>query len=284
MLKLGQVQVAKGSADQAIATYQQSIKDNPREASFYILMGELYEAKQDYRVLLERIENHEGRQAESFALDDSGLKRTLRDGDLLRVYPLSPRFDNAVTLRGNVGQPGRYAWHDGMRVSDLIPNRQFLLTRDYWNQQNFLVPERIAHPFGLAPEPVQSPNGDQCADPNQRAERGINPQNDFNAQNGFNQQPGTNQQSGTNSQTSPANRTDSNERSIREQYAERAQSADRNESAKREQSTERGQVSRRRSIRKTRPFSAAKPVSLQPGTAKRSTGTTRRSSGSTSTI
>ena len=48
LLKLGQVQVAKGSTDQAIATYQQSIKDNPREASFYILMGELYESKQDW--------------------------------------------------------------------------------------------------------------------------------------------------------------------------------------------------------------------------------------------
>jgi len=48
LLKLGQVQVANGSTDQAIATYQQSIKDNPREVSFYILIGELYESKQDW--------------------------------------------------------------------------------------------------------------------------------------------------------------------------------------------------------------------------------------------
>src|SRR5580692_11320599 len=48
LLKLGQVQVAKGSADKAIATYQQSLKDNPREPSFYTLMGELYESKQDW--------------------------------------------------------------------------------------------------------------------------------------------------------------------------------------------------------------------------------------------
>jgi tetratricopeptide (TPR) repeat protein len=46
LLKLGQVQVAKGSVDDGIATYQRSLKDNPREASFYILMGELYESKQ----------------------------------------------------------------------------------------------------------------------------------------------------------------------------------------------------------------------------------------------
>ncbi|PYX15453.1 MAG: hypothetical protein DMG84_11575 [Acidobacteria bacterium] len=48
LLKLGQVQAAKGSADDAIATYQRSLKDNPHEASFYVLMGELYESKQNW--------------------------------------------------------------------------------------------------------------------------------------------------------------------------------------------------------------------------------------------
>jgi tetratricopeptide (TPR) repeat protein len=45
LVKLGKVQVAEGKADQALATYKQSIKDNPREASFYILAGELYESQ-----------------------------------------------------------------------------------------------------------------------------------------------------------------------------------------------------------------------------------------------
>ncbi|MCU1295790.1 MAG: Tetratricopeptide 1 repeat-containing protein [Acidobacteriaceae bacterium] len=48
LLKLGQVQVAEGSADAAIATYQNAVKNNPKEPSFYILTGELYEAKQDW--------------------------------------------------------------------------------------------------------------------------------------------------------------------------------------------------------------------------------------------
>ena len=39
LLKLGQVEVAKGSTDQAIETYKQSVKDNPTEPSFYILLG-----------------------------------------------------------------------------------------------------------------------------------------------------------------------------------------------------------------------------------------------------
>jgi len=48
LLKLGQVYAAQGSLDQAIATYQQSAKDNPGEISFYILLGELYESKHDW--------------------------------------------------------------------------------------------------------------------------------------------------------------------------------------------------------------------------------------------
>jgi len=46
--KLGKVQVQEGASDKALALYLQSIKDNPRDVSFYILSGELYEAKKDW--------------------------------------------------------------------------------------------------------------------------------------------------------------------------------------------------------------------------------------------
>jgi polysaccharide biosynthesis/export protein len=99
------------------------------------------------RVLLERIDSHSSRRVEEFSLDTQGLQRPLADGDLLRISPLSPRFENAVTLRGNVAQPGRYPWKAGMRISDLIPSRDFLITRDFWNEQNQLVPGRLDHDF-----------------------------------------------------------------------------------------------------------------------------------------
>jgi len=99
------------------------------------------------RVLLERIDNHSSRRVEEFPLDASGFARLLQDGDLLRIFPLSPKFENAVTLRGNVAQPGRYVWKEGMRVSDLIPSRDFLVTRDFWNRQNQPTPRSTDHPF-----------------------------------------------------------------------------------------------------------------------------------------
>jgi tetratricopeptide (TPR) repeat protein len=48
LLKLGEVQVAQGSVDQALALYQQSIKDHPREIAFYILAGEMYESQKNW--------------------------------------------------------------------------------------------------------------------------------------------------------------------------------------------------------------------------------------------
>jgi cellulose synthase operon protein C len=46
--KLGKVEVQEGKADQALALYENSIKDNPREPGLYILAGELYDAKGDW--------------------------------------------------------------------------------------------------------------------------------------------------------------------------------------------------------------------------------------------
>ena len=101
------------------------------------------------RAVLERIENHSSRQVDEFALDAPGKARLVRDGDVLRIFPLSPKFANAVTLRGNISEPGLYPWKDGMRVTDLIPSRADLITRNYWNEQNHLIRPGPAHPFAV---------------------------------------------------------------------------------------------------------------------------------------
>jgi len=46
--KLGKVQAQQGELDQAIATYSQASKDNPGQVSFYILAGEMYEARKNW--------------------------------------------------------------------------------------------------------------------------------------------------------------------------------------------------------------------------------------------
>lgn len=85
---------------------------------------------------IERTEHPAGRSssrvAMDVALDPAGLALPLVDADLIRVPERAPSFAKTVTLRGNVAEPGRFAWHPGMRVRDLIPDQQALLTHDYW--------------------------------------------------------------------------------------------------------------------------------------------------------
>jgi len=89
------------------------------------------------KAIVERIETHNTRRIEEFPLDGHGLERALQDGDVVRIFPLSPRFENAVTLRGNVAHPGRVEWHSGMRLKDVIPDQSALVTRDYWRATNW---------------------------------------------------------------------------------------------------------------------------------------------------
>jgi protein involved in polysaccharide export with SLBB domain len=83
---------------------------------------------------VERIINRQGRSVERLALNAASLATHVGDGDILRVEPAVPTYRNVITLRGNTANPGRYAWHAGMRLSDLIPSRAALLTRNYWWQ------------------------------------------------------------------------------------------------------------------------------------------------------
>jgi len=105
-------------------------------ASLLDLSGGFTTTAAGQKVLLERIADHSVRKVEEFQLDDQGLTRLIRDGDLVQVSSIDAHFDNAVTLRGSVASPGRYPWKEGMRVSDLIPSVDDLITPEYWARQN----------------------------------------------------------------------------------------------------------------------------------------------------
>jgi protein involved in polysaccharide export with SLBB domain len=93
------------------------------------------------RAFLERIDPNKihPRSVEEFALNGDGLRRTLKNGDVLNVNSITPDFSNAVVLRGNVDQSIRAPFKTGMRVSDLIPNREYLITRSSTKRQNNVV-------------------------------------------------------------------------------------------------------------------------------------------------
>lgn len=83
-------------------------------------------------ISIDRIVNHQNREAMQVSFNSAGLSTPVSSGDLIRIHAITPLYKNTVTLRGNTANPGRFAWHPGMRLSDLIPNRDSLVTRNYW--------------------------------------------------------------------------------------------------------------------------------------------------------
>jgi protein involved in polysaccharide export with SLBB domain len=127
-------QVAMGGQVNTPAIYE--LKSEASLGDVLKLAGGLTTTANGAKVYVEQIKDRKDRIIEEIKLDEAGLALPLKDGDVLNFATISPRFVNSVTLRGNVAAPGRYPWHDGMRITDLIPNREFLITREYWTQQN----------------------------------------------------------------------------------------------------------------------------------------------------
>jgi protein involved in polysaccharide export with SLBB domain len=51
----------------------------------------------------------------------------VQDGDKIRIFPIAPYNTDAVYLEGHVLRPGKYSYHEGMRVTDLIASYKELL-------------------------------------------------------------------------------------------------------------------------------------------------------------
>lgn len=108
------------------------LKDKTTLGQLLDLAGGLAATAYGQKVDLERIRNREHREVQSIALDAEGRGQIIQDGDLVRVLPIPSKFDNAITLKGNVAWPGRYPWKAGMRVQDLIPSKDSLIRQSYW--------------------------------------------------------------------------------------------------------------------------------------------------------
>jgi polysaccharide export outer membrane protein len=85
------------------------------------LAGGLTSEADSRRLALVRINDAFQRVVVSVPLDGRlGRSELLRNGDSLRVLRLPPTLDEGVTLQGHVFQPGPAAWHEGMRLTDLV--------------------------------------------------------------------------------------------------------------------------------------------------------------------
>jgi len=124
------------------AIYELTSPQESIEALLKISNGGLGVLTTPHKAILERVNAREikaPRSIEERVLNDAGLRSTVRNGDILTLFKISPEFANAVTLRGNVARPLRHAHRPGMKVSDLIPELDALIQDDYYTRKNALV-------------------------------------------------------------------------------------------------------------------------------------------------
>jgi len=90
------------------------------------LAGGLKPTADRKRLQLERVSDRGARLVETLDYDTEASKIQLASGDLLLARPVLDEVDGAVAVAGHVTRPGNYEWFNGMRISDLLPNQQFL--------------------------------------------------------------------------------------------------------------------------------------------------------------
>jgi len=69
-------------------------------------------------------------------LSEAGKNTVLAAGDIITIQPISMELTNSVSLRGNVNQPTRISWRQGLRIRDVIPSKDYLISKDSLRRQN----------------------------------------------------------------------------------------------------------------------------------------------------
>jgi polysaccharide biosynthesis/export protein len=152
-------------------------KNSTSLAELVELAGGLSAVADTSRIVVERIADHQVRKVVEFPLDQQAQAFAVNDGDIVRVFSIVPRFDDAVTLRGSVTNPGRYPWKPGMKIRDLIPSASSLLTRSYWLNRASISNGRATEYPTRQTQRVKPPTSEPLgADSQFNTERPANPQ------------------------------------------------------------------------------------------------------------
>jgi polysaccharide export outer membrane protein len=100
------------------------------------LAGGILPAAALRHIEVQRLDAHEKRTMLSLEMGEESDKEALRaqfekfhvqDGDEIHIFPIAPYNTGAVYLEGHVLRPGRYSYHDGMKLSDLVSSYKELL-------------------------------------------------------------------------------------------------------------------------------------------------------------
>jgi protein involved in polysaccharide export with SLBB domain len=117
---------------------------------------------------VERVESHEGRTMLRLDIpetnSDASVNKALedfvvQDGDKIKITPILPYADKTVYLDGHVSRPGKFAYTDGMKITDLIKSYKDLLPEPSTSHAEII---RLSQP-DFAPEVLTFNLGDALA-------------------------------------------------------------------------------------------------------------------------
>ena len=105
------------------------LKGKTSLSALIALAGGLTAEGDDSRISLVRYGQDRRRVAVNVSLGTPEAKSSpIANGDLVRVARLRPTIESGITLEGHVYRPGVTAWREGMRISDLIPSLNELMS------------------------------------------------------------------------------------------------------------------------------------------------------------
>lgn len=97
--------------------------------------GYTSDAKVD-KIVIETVAKNQAIKVGEYETSKS-LYHPLSGGMIVHFFKKVVEYESSVALVGNVTNPSRYGYRDGMRVSDLIPNKDVLLTQNYFNSVSY---------------------------------------------------------------------------------------------------------------------------------------------------
>ena len=133
------------------------LKDNETIEEVIRLAGGVLPFGYLHNVVIERIKGHQRRIIKSFNLDpasamaNENLTIPLKDGDLIKIYPVHEKIRQVVYLEGHVKYPREYELKPGMMLRDIITSYDDLLPEPYLPRAEII---RLMPP-DLHPEVIQ---------------------------------------------------------------------------------------------------------------------------------
>jgi len=115
------------------------LNDEKTLADVLDLAGGILPAAALRHVEVQRLEAHEKRTMLSLDLspDSSTVPQLstfkIQDGDEIHIFPIAQYNQDTIYLQGHVLRPGRYSYHEGMKLTDILPS------------YNDILPEPAAH-------------------------------------------------------------------------------------------------------------------------------------------